>query len=275
MSTNTTTRKTPAKRATAPKPTPAPAQAAPAPVTDAPTIDTQADKATDDAARSAAAHAYTIPAYDQDADDEARQTYVKAVGDAYQAADKSGKTGIRSAWSKFQSKALDDLDMSALALVRDVNAVLKSSRPVADQADPADAYLIRINALSRAAHLLEVNFAETYGDTAWNTLRDRLAATMTTDELAATDAMAATLAAVKLTARRTGPARSVAAHIASALVGTGGRVLTCSQIHNHRSDAYGPDESPSVGAIGAAHGRELDGIVSTTNDQGTKGFKLA
>lgn len=289
MSTNTTTpaRKTPAKR-TAPRPTPAPTQAAPvAEVTVdevQASLDTTVTVADQIAARADEANqattpatvgpvAYTIPAWDDNTDNAA---YAAHVARSYQEADKPAKASMRAAWAKFQSDALNELNMRKLSLVRDVNAVLKSARPTAETADPADAYLIRINALSRAAHLLEVNFAESYGDDAWNTLRDRLVNEMTADEMVATDAMAAQLAAVKLGNRRTGPARSVEAHIKSALdAAPDGAILTCAQIHNHRSDAYGPDDSPSVGAVGAAHGREMDGIVSTENAAKTKGFKLA
>jgi hypothetical protein len=278
MSNTTTTRTTKsattpapkARKSAAPKPTPAPAQATPEVTVD----DVQVTPT-----------AYAIPAWDHltgDASGDAdRAAYASKVADEYRSADKATKVTIRSAWAKFQSGALNDLNMDALAVVRDVNAAIKSVQSRNSDAasvNPADAYVTHILALTMATRLASEAFAEAHGKEAWDAMTARVDAGVDGDEVALVETAAAKLAHVKVNQgnRRTGPARSVEAHIRSALAATTpGNVLTCSQIHNHRSDAYGPDESPSVGAIGAAHGRTMDGIESTTNTAGTNGFKLA
>lgn len=215
---------------------------------------------------------YTIPDW-SNVDDQA--AYVASVGEAYRSADKGTKAAMRAAWAKFQSDALDKLDMGRLSLVRDVNAVLVTSRPTVE-VDPADAYVIHLTALDAAATMARNAFLEAHGADAHAALMERLGTDLTEDEAKARDALATKLATVRTGSRRTGPTRSVEAHIRSALdAAPKGTILTCAQIHNHRSEAYGPDEAPSVGAIGAAYGREMDGIVSTENDAKVKGFRLA
>lgn len=234
------------------------AQAADAPVTDQPT--------------QAATPAYVIPPFAEITDQAA---FVASVGEAYRAADKSAKAAIRSAWNKFQSDALNDLAMDRLALLRDVNAVMVTTRPPVE-VDPADAYVIHLAALDLAANLARDAFLEAHGADAHTALMTRLGSDLSADEVTARDTLATKLATVRNGSRRTGPQRSVEAHIRSALeAAPKGTILTCAQIHNHRSDAYGPDESPSVGAVGAAYGREMDGIVSVTNDAKVKGYRLA
>ncbi len=243
--------------------------------TDANTPDTATDATpdqTDATEATPTAPAYTIPDWSNDVD---QATYVAAVGDAYRSADKAAKAAMRAAWAKFQSDALQDLDVSRLAIVRDVNAVLVSSRPVVE-VDPADAYNVTISALRAAAERLYDAFGEEHGAEA----QARLDGMLSGDRDEATQANIATmttkLAVVKSGSRRTGPQRSVEAHIRSALdAAPKGTILTCAQVHNHRSEAYGADESPSVGAIGAAYGREMSGIESVTNDTKVKGFRLA
>lgn len=215
---------------------------------------------------------YVIPPFAEITDQAA---FVASVGEAYRAADKSAKAAIRSAWNKFQSDALNDLAMDRLALLRDVNAVMVTTRPPVE-VDPADAYVIHLAALDLAANQARDAFLEAHGAEAHGALMARLGTDLTADEVTARDSLAAKLATVKSGSRRTGPQRSVEAHIRSALeAAPKGTILTCAQIHNHRSDAYGPDESPSVGAVGAAYGREMDGIVSVTNDAKVKGYRLA
>lgn len=261
--------------ATAPAPTPAPVQATPDATTDAPAPNQTAPEAT----------TYTVPDTSGVTDDATRAAYVESVGTAYRNADKSLKAAIRSAWARFQSDALNGLGTDPratdhLLIVRDVNGVLVTSRPTVEH-DPADAYVIHLAALSAAMVATNEAFREAHGDDAFRAMSDRASALIagtggTDDERTARDALAAKLAVVKSGTRRTGPVRSVEAHIRSALdAAPAGTVLTCAQIHNHRSEAYGPDESPSVGAIGAAHGREMDGIESTTNEAKVKGFRLA
>jgi len=260
----------PARKSTAtaaPTATPAPTQASPE-ATVAPVTAPDADQA--------APATYAIPPFDADTDDQA--AYVATVGTTYRDADKGTKAAIRKAWGVFQSDALNALDMTRLSLVKDVNAVMVTSRPVAE-VDPADAYVIHLTALTEATRLASNAFAEAHGQEAWEAMVARVPAgvgngDLTDDEVTARDALATKLATVRTGSRRTGPQRSVAAHIKSALdAAPDGTILTCAQVHNHRSDAYGPDESPSVGAIGAAHGREMDGIASVTNDAKVKGFR--
>jgi len=255
---------------TAPKASPAPTQAAPS-VTpaDAP----QSGGTVDTAPANGAKVSYTVPDWSAEVD---QATYVAAVGEVYRAADKATKIAIRAAWSRFQSDALQDLNMGQLALVRDVNATLKTaSARVTPTANPADAYVIHIAALNEAMDLAVVAFGEAHGEEARDAMTARLTE-LTDDEATARDTLAAKLAVVKSGTRRTGPARSVEDHLRSALnAAPAGTILTCSQVHNHRSDAYGPDESPSVGAVGAAHGREMDGIESVVNAAKVNGFRLA
>jgi hypothetical protein len=262
MTTNTNTRRTrkTAQTADAPAPTPAPVQA------------TDTNTGTDKAAPTTQAPAYVIPDWSADTDQAA---YVESVGAAYRNADKGTKAAMRAAWAKFQSDALNDLDMGKLALVRDVNAVLVTSRPTVE-VDPADAYVIHLAALESAREIALNAFKEAHGADAYAALVERVNGGLDDQETEARDALATKLATVKSGNRRTGPQRSVEAHIRSALeAAPEGTILTCAQIHNHRSDAYGPDEAPSVGAIGAAHGREMDGIESTENASKVKGFRLA
>lgn len=247
---------------TAPDTTPAPESTDAVPTPDAGTVAPVATVPTP---------AYVIPDWTPETDQAA---YVAGVGTTYRDADKTAKAAMRSAWGKFQSDALNDLDMGKLALVRDINAVLVSSKPVVE-VDPADAYLVRIAALRLAADALTDAFRTDHGDEAADALTARMQSDLTESEVTAISTMRDKLAVVPSN-RRTGPQRSVEAHIRSALeAAPAGTILTCAQIHNHRSDAYGPDESPSVGAVGAAHGREMDGVVSTVNDAKVKGFKLA
>lgn len=248
-----------AQSATAPAATPAPVQAAPV-ATDAPV--------TADQAAPVVPAAYTIPT-GWEADQAA---YVTAVGTAYRDADKTTKAAIRTAWRTFQSDALNALDMDKLSLVRDVNAVMVTARPTVE-VDPADAYVVHISALIAATEAAHAAFQEAHDAEAYTALVARLGS-LTDDEVTSRDALATKLATVRTGSRRTGPQRSVEAHIRSALdAAPDGTILTCAQVHNHRSDAYGPDESPSVGAVGAAHGREMDGIASVTNDAKVKGFR--
>lgn len=249
-----------------------------APVTDQATEATPAPDAAptgDQAANTAPA--YTIPDWSAGADQAA---YVAAVGTAYRDADKGTKAAMRSAWARFQSDALNALGTDAdavgkLTLVRDINAVLVTSRPVVET-DPADAFVIHLNALEAARTMATAAFREAHGDDAYRAMMDRANGNLTGDEATAVQALATKLATVRTANRRTGPQRSVQAHIESALDAVpAGTILTCAQIHNHRSDAYGPDESPSVGAIGAAHGRDMDGIESTENASKVKGFRKA
>jgi hypothetical protein len=271
---NTTARRTRKTTATPADATPAPVatvdESTPDTGTDATTDtpDTSADTGTDTTDTSTTT--YAIPAWTPDTDQAA---YVASVGAAYRDADKTLKAAMRSAWARFQSSAIDALDMDRIALVRDINAVLVSSKPTVE-VDPADAYLVRIRALRMAADRLTDAFGEAHGADAHAALLARLDGTLTDAERDAVNAMADKLATVP-TGRRTGPQRSVEAHIRSALdAAPAGTILTCAQVHNHRSDAYGPDESPSVGAIGAAWGREMDGIESVHNDAKVKGFRI-
>lgn len=270
MTAPTNTRRT-RKAATAPVTAPVTAPDATTDTTtpdESPTPDTATDAA--DTVTPVPTPAYVIPAWSADADQAA---YVADVATAYRDADKTVKASMRSAWSKFQSVALDALDIPKLTLARDVNAVLKTTKATVE-VDPADAYLVRIGALRLAADALSDAFRVEHGDEAADALTARMHS-LTDGEVTAIEGMRDKLAVVPSN-RRTGPQRSVEAHIMSALeAAPAGTILTCAQIHNHRSDAYGPDDSPSVGAVGAAHGREMDGIESTENDAKVKGFKLA
>jgi hypothetical protein len=249
--------------ADAPNATPAPVQAAPnAQGTDATVTAVETDQA--------ATPAYVIPTgWETD-----QAAYVATVGEAYRSADKSGKAAIRSAWNKFQTDALNELNMDKLAVLRDVLAVMVTTKaPV--EVDPADGYVIHLAALSMASATARATFREAHGDEVTNAMLERLT-NLTDDERKSAQSLAAKLAVVKSGSRRTGPQRSVEAHIRSALdAAPKGTILTCAQVRNHRSDAYGPDDSPSVGAIGAAYGREMDGIESVVNDAKVKGYRLA
>lgn len=263
MTTNTNTRRT---RKTTDKPV--------APATDAPTPDVtdQAADTTDQATT------YTIPDWSVDMD---RDAYVASVGEAYRNADKGTKAAMRAAWARFQSDALRDLDIPALDLLRHVNGVLVTTKtPV--EVDPTDAYVRHIRALRLAVDDVRARFAEEFtgrfGADAEATIAHldaALDAELSAEDHKVIGDMATKLAAVKSGSRRTGPTRSVEAHIRSALqAAPAGTILTCAQIHNHRSDAYGPDDAPSVGAIGAAWGRESDDIESTHNESKVKGFRI-
>lgn len=221
--------------------------------------------------------AYVVPPIDAEVSDDERSAYIATVGQAYRDADKGDKARMKAAWAKYRSAAFDVMDVFQLTLYRDVDRVMVSA-PVKVEVDPTDAYVTRLVALHLAADRLESAFIEAHPDRYAAMLTRVHNGAMDDASVAAGVTMADKLAVITGGGgnRRTGPSRSVDAHIRSALESVPvGTILTCAQITNHRSDEYGPDDAPSVGAVGAAWGRDIDGIdTDATNSKGTKGFRL-
>jgi hypothetical protein len=223
--------------------------------------------------------------------------YADAIVAQYVASDKGGKTTIRTAWKKVYNDAVRSMlsDESETAVADAKFAMALGDRLVTkkdvDDTDPIVAYRVRFLALSDAMHAVREDYIKSVLATDGNE-ESHDAVTMRFDNYALSEddaksaaTMCDKLATVANVNRRSGPNRSIVAHVRFCLdqvaVGT---ILTSAQIAAVHTDDYPATDSASEGAIGAYWVRATDpetreksaqsGIRYTVNEKNVRGFQL-
>jgi len=225
--------------------------------------------------------------------------YADGTVAAYVAADKSGKAAIRTAWKNLSNMLVrtalsaENIDDSLFA-ARYATALfdrLTVTKSVDTPTDPIAAYRTRFVALSDAATAVREEYIQSVLDADGNNeSHDDVTMRFDNYELSEDDAkssftMRDKLATVANVNRRSGPNRSIVAHVKFCLdsvpVGT---ILTASQIAAVHTDDYPITDSASEGAIGAYWVRATDpetreksaqsGVRYTVNEKNVRGFQL-